>query len=139
MTLAALHPLAAGPAADDFFPVLFRALIVVAFIGVLIGGVAVLRKRLTEPEGDETSSAFSMGGLRDLVRQGKMTPEEFEQAKAAVVESTQKQIARDAAAKAKADRLSGQVGMRPRRPKTADDPSDEEFGPEHDVPPPPAV
>ena len=143
MTLAALHCLAAGPGVDDFFPVLLRALVVMAFVGVLIGGVAVLRKRLTEGEGDEASSSFSMGGLRELVRQGKMTQEEFDHAKAAVVDATQKQIARDAAAKAAAERKSGQINPRRRPDRATDGPAtaDPEADPDPDngVPPPPGV
>ena len=112
MLLAAIGASSGGPGADDYVSLIFRAVLAMAFIALLIGGVAILRKRLRSNEDDEHTGTLSMGGLRELVRQGKMTQAEFDQAKAAVVEATQKQIARDAARKAEALRMAGETGRK---------------------------
>jgi hypothetical protein len=67
-------------------------------IGLLVAGfvaVAQIKKRMIQDE-DLSGSGFSLGDLRTLHRQGKMTDAEFESAKQALVESMKKAAERRA-------------------------------------------
>ena len=78
-------------------PVVQYSLVLLALI---FGGWVVVwqvRRRLTRP--DESSGAgFSLSDLRRLHKSRQMSDEEFERAKAKVVEAAQRAAARDAAA-----------------------------------------
>ena len=69
-----------------------------ALIGVLAVGLVVVSKvkrRLQEPD-QPTSMGFTLSDLRQLHKSGRMTDEEFERAKAKVVEAAKKAAERDA-------------------------------------------
>lgn len=66
---------------------------------IIIGWVTVwqVRRRLTKP--DETSGAgFTLSDLRQLHKSGQMSDEEFERAKAKVVDAARRTAERDKAA-----------------------------------------
>ena len=70
----------------------------VVLIGLLVAAfiaVAQIKKRMIQ-DNDLSGSGFSLGDLRALHRQGKMTDEEFEKAKAALVESMKRAAERRA-------------------------------------------
>ncbi|HEX8325119.1 MAG TPA: hypothetical protein VF595_14540, partial [Tepidisphaeraceae bacterium] len=77
-------------------------LLVLLGVALLIGVVAVVRKRFNAPDPNDPGGGFSLGGLRDLVRQGKMTQAEYDQAKAQIVAATHRRTAEEARAKAEA-------------------------------------
>ncbi len=71
-------------------------------IAILLAGAAAtmwLRKKLWEvPKSSETGpTGFTLGDLRQLLKSGKISNEEFERARAAVVAAAQRAAARDAA------------------------------------------
>lgn len=87
------------------------SLILVAFI--VAGWVTVwqVRRRLTKP--DETAgTGFTLSDLRRLHKTGQMSDEEFERAKAQVVDAARRATAREAAAA-----LAKQPGRRPPGPE----------------------
>jgi hypothetical protein len=87
------------------------SLILVAFI--VAGWVTVwqVRRRLANP--DETAgTGFTLSDLRRLHKSGQMSDEEFERAKAQVVDAARRATAREAAAA-----LAKQPGRRPPGPE----------------------
>ncbi len=95
----------------DFF---WPTLVVMFFIAILIGGIAVSRKYLfkqDEPEHDPMSG-FDIGSLRSLVKQGKMTQEEYEAAKTQIVTAAQ----RSAEKKSPIDQLPSEKKLGPKDP-----------------------
>jgi len=66
------------------------ALLVAAFVGV-----ALLKKRLVKPH-EGMSGGFTLSDLRALHRSGKMSDEEFEKAKEAVVAASRRASERQA-------------------------------------------
>lgn len=82
-----------------WWSIVLIGLIVVAFIAV-----AQIKKRMLRDD-DVSGSGFSLGDLRALHRQGKMTGEEFEKAKQAILEAMKRSAERQA--QAKAQRQSG--------------------------------
>ena len=84
-------------AETDYAVLFFSTLMMLLMIAVLIGAIAVLRRKLRAPDDDGASSAsgFNLAALRQLVRDGKMTPDEFEQAKAQIVQATQRAAERE--------------------------------------------
>lgn len=68
-------------------------LIILVIIALLIGTIAMIRKKMFTPSDDpmnDPMAGFSLSSLRQLVKQGKMTPEEFEAAKAQIVAQAQR-------------------------------------------------
>ena len=106
-----------------------------ALLGVLAVGLLVVSKvkrRLQEPDAP-VSAGFTLSDLRQLHKSGQMTDEEFERAKAKVVEAAKKAAERDAkpplAARARGPlpgmmdpRFGGQGGAGPGNEGDADDP-----------------
>lgn len=70
----------------------FAILLVMLVIALLIGAIALVRKYLLAPVETEADpmAGFSLASLRKLVKEGKMTPEEFEAAKTQIVAAAQK-------------------------------------------------
>jgi hypothetical protein len=85
---------------------------------IFAGWVTVwqVRRRLTGP--DESSGVgFTLSDLRQLHKSGQMSDEEFERAKAKVVEAARRASEREqAAAAAKAAGLAADDALRARRP-----------------------
>ncbi|HEY0009638.1 MAG TPA: SHOCT domain-containing protein [Tepidisphaeraceae bacterium] len=77
---------------DLFGPVLM----ILVVVSVLIGAVWLVRKYMFSADDDAGGpmGGFSLGELRQLVKQGKMTQEEFDAAKAHIVAATQRETAR---------------------------------------------
>jgi hypothetical protein len=84
-----LPMLAAAPNDDDPTRFLWPAVAMVAAIVVLAVCFKVVRKRLRQAE-TAPPAGFTLGDLRQLVKEGKMTPEEFERAKNKVLEAHKK-------------------------------------------------
>ena len=90
---------------------------------IVVGWVTVwqVRRRLTKP--DETSGAgFTLSDLRQLHKSGQMSDEEFERAKARVVDAARRVAERDAAAAggagaSAAGRRDPRAGGTPRPPR----------------------
>jgi hypothetical protein len=81
--------LAEADTTDLFIP----TLIVLAVIALLIGAIALVRKRMfseAEDLTDDPMTGFSLSSLRQLVKDGKMTQDEFDAAKAQIVANTQR-------------------------------------------------
>jgi hypothetical protein len=72
-------------------------ILVLVIIGGLIGLLYVFRKRFMADQNEDRSGAggFSLGQLRQLVKEGKMSQEEFDAAKAQIVAAMQRAAARD--------------------------------------------
>ena len=88
-------PLFADADVSSFFLPILGMLVIIA---LLIGAIAVIRKYMMAPTHDEASPAgFSLGSLRQLVRDGKMSQEEFDKAKAQIIAATQRATDRKAA------------------------------------------
>jgi hypothetical protein len=60
-------------------------LVVLIVVGCVL--VAWARRRLSAGDGDNAPGGFTLSDLRELRRQGKMTEEEFERAKSAMLAS----------------------------------------------------
>ncbi len=75
-------------ASDLFLP----TLIIMVVIALLIGSIAVIRKRMLAADEVESDpmAGLSLSNLRQLVKQGKMTQEEFDAAKNQLVARTQR-------------------------------------------------
>jgi hypothetical protein len=73
---------------------LVPVLLVAVLIAFLIGVVAVVRRRMvassTEDALNDPMAGFSLSNLRQLVKEGKMTPEEYEAAKNQIVAVAQR-------------------------------------------------
>lgn len=75
------------------FDVFWLILIVFLIIGLLIAAVGLIRRKLLgsgQDAGNDPMSGFSLSTLRQLVKEGKMTPQEFEAAKAQIVAKAQR-------------------------------------------------
>ncbi len=85
-------PIASADASDAIVP----TLILLAIVAVLIAVIALSRRYLFKGEdlGDDPLAGFSLGSLRQLVKEGKMTPEEYEKAKSQLVQAAHRQIDR---------------------------------------------
>lgn len=73
--------------------VFFLILVVFLIIGLLIAAVGMIRRKLLGSGDDATNdpmSGFSLSALRQLVKEGKMTPQEFEAAKTQIVAKAQR-------------------------------------------------
>src|SRR5215208_6157532 len=95
-----------------------RAIVVwsLLLIGLIVAGwltVWQVRRRLKEDDTVTSSSGFTLSDLRQLHKAGKMTDDEFDKAKARVVDAARRAAARDAA-KAGAQ---GQGGIREPTPR----------------------
>ncbi|GIW77230.1 MAG: hypothetical protein KatS3mg104_2293 [Phycisphaerae bacterium] len=75
------------------FDVFFLILVVFLIIGLLIAAVGLIRRKLLGSGQDATNdpmAGFSLSSLRQLVKEGKMTPQEFEATKAQIVANAQR-------------------------------------------------
>ena len=81
----------------------------VVLIGLLLAafvGVAQVKKRMIRDD-DLSGGGFTLGDLRALHRQGKMSDEEFEKAKQVILTATKRAAERQAEAKAKRPSAGG--------------------------------
>jgi len=84
----ALLPIAQSDVSRAVMPVLY-------FLGaivVLIVVVQLVRKRMRQTE-SLPPAGFTLGDLRQLLKEGKMSPEEFERAKNKVLDATKRATA----------------------------------------------
>jgi hypothetical protein len=96
---------------------LFWALVLIFALVLMFGAVAAFRKWM-KADDIPTGPGFTLGDLRRLHKEGKMTTEEFEKAKAALIGTT----------KAGADKPV--LGDRPQGPRT-NPPGFDVLPPEH--------
>ncbi|HEX8340584.1 MAG TPA: hypothetical protein VF624_06705 [Tepidisphaeraceae bacterium] len=94
----------AGP---EIAPLLLPVLIGMAGVAMLIALAVVVRKKILKLGADSSTdpaAGFSMGSLRQLVREGKMTQEEFDAAKARIVAGAQRDTDKEIAKKSLSER-----------------------------------
>lgn len=80
--------------ANDPTGVIVWSLVVAALLGAGFAGISYWRKWYAQTPDQAAGSGFTLADLRELRRQGKMTEEEFEAAKAQVVAAAQKAASR---------------------------------------------
>jgi len=90
--------------------IFFWVAILVVIVFVLIVALAIVRKRMS-PDEDFHGEGFSLSDLRQMHKSGQLSEEEFERAKAKMVETMQAAQARRDAARAEAAKQA-QQGMR---------------------------
>jgi hypothetical protein len=78
-------PLAQTSSAGSVF---FWALVLIVFILILFVAVVLLKRWLKDDDISSPGPGFTLSDLRQLVAEGKMTQEEFDKAKVAIVGST---------------------------------------------------
>jgi hypothetical protein len=83
--------LAEATNADDPSRFIWPVIGVLAGVIVLIGSIQFIRKRLKQTD-EGSPVGFTLGDLRRLVKEGKMSPEEFERAKANILEANKRAI-----------------------------------------------
>ena len=86
---------------SEIAPLLVPVLLAICALAVLISLAMFVRKKMMKDDdaiGDPVAG-FSMGNLRQLVREGKMTQAEFDAAKARIVAGAQRDTQQEAAAK----------------------------------------
>lgn len=89
-------------------------LVLLLLLGFLV--VARLRRRLQEPDAPAAGAGFTLADLRQLHKNGQMSTEEFERAKAKVVENAKRAAERDA----QRSRQPGTGRTEARRPSAGD-------------------
>jgi uncharacterized membrane protein len=80
--------------ADGISRAIVWSLVLIVVVLVLFAAVVMIKRWLRKPE-DLMPGGFTLGDLRDLHRRGEMTDDEFERARAQIVESTRKAAVRD--------------------------------------------
>ncbi|MDB5324524.1 MAG: hypothetical protein JWM57_93 [Phycisphaerales bacterium] len=96
-----LAPLLAQAGSDSgVFDVLYAVVLILIGVALLIGGVAVIRKRFSAAEETDAAAGFSLSSMRQLVKAGKMSQEEYDRAKEQIVAAMHKAEARKVAEKA---------------------------------------
>lgn len=103
------HPLASYLLADGFGGVIFWLFLVIALAVVGFTAVTWVKRWAAEPD-DAPAGGFSLGDLRELHKSGQMSDEEFEKAKAMVVEAAQAAAAKRAQQQAKGQLPPGFTG-----------------------------
>ncbi len=93
-TLFDLHVLAKSSSTSVSTLVLALG-VVVALTGGLLAALAVIRRRMRE-DAAQTPRDFSLGDLRSLHREGKLSDEEFERAKAKLVSGVRSTLQKEA-------------------------------------------
>ncbi len=86
--------LAAAPE-RDYSQIFVWSLVLIGVLAVGLVVVSKVKRRLQEPD-QPSSMGFTLSDLRQLHKSGQMTDEEFEKAKAKVVEAAKKAAERDA-------------------------------------------
>ena len=109
-------PVPAGllPIADaepNPWPVTIWSGILIGILLVLFLVVSAIRRSMRSDEASGGSAGFTLGDLRSLHRQGKMTDEEFEKAKALLIGQTRRDTER--ALEAKSQKLKTDLNVRP--------------------------
>lgn len=89
--------------------VMFWAVVLIGLLLAAFVGVAQVKKRLVKDD-DLSGGGFSLGDLRALHRQGKMSDEEFEKAKQVILAATKRAAERQAEAQAKRQSAAGGRG-----------------------------
>jgi hypothetical protein len=77
----------------------FWIIVVAIMLGLAAVAVAIVRRRM-DPDEDFRGEGFSLADLRELHKSGQLSAEEFERARAKMVESLHAAQARQAAVKA---------------------------------------
>ena len=84
--------LAATPNIEDTTTALWPLAGVIVVAVILWMGVRWLRKRLRQTD-SPPPGGFTLSDLRDMVKAGKLTPEEFERAKNKILDATKRATA----------------------------------------------
>lgn len=76
--------------------IMFPLLALLILAAVLIGALAFVRRKVHDSHGPSTPRDFSLGDLRALHREGKLTDEEFERAKSKLVSNVKATLQKEA-------------------------------------------
>lgn len=95
---------------DNSFAIIFMSIVLLIVVVAMFVGVAWARKRLS-PNEDFHGEGFTLADLRQMHKEGKLSDEEFERARAKMVEALHAAQARRDAAKAEAAKQQQQRGM----------------------------
>jgi hypothetical protein len=90
-----------GQSSDASASVYVWAIVLIGVVAVLFGAIAWARKRLS-PNEEFHGEGFTLSDLRRMHKEGKLSDDEFERAKAKMVEAMHAAQARKEAAKAEA-------------------------------------
>lgn len=82
-----------GTDPTSLYSIIIPLAIVLVFTGLLLAVLSMFRRRMKVEE--STPRDFTLTDLRELHRQGKMTTQEFERAKALMVEKVQSKLAQE--------------------------------------------
>ena len=93
-TALILAPTLAAPD-RDYTKLFVWSLVLIGVLAVGLVVVSKVKRRLQEPD-QPTSLGFTLSDLRQLHKSGQMTDEEFERAKAKIIEAAKKAAERDA-------------------------------------------
>jgi hypothetical protein len=99
--LIRVSPVVAQSTADSSSSVIVVSIALLIAVVALFLGLAWARKRLS-PQEDFHGEGFTLADLRQMHKEGKLSDEEFERARAKMVEQTQAAQARRDAARAEA-------------------------------------
>ncbi len=91
-----MSPFLAAPVDIPLDKILIASLVLIALVVVGLLVVSQVKKRLTsEEEGKGQPGGFTLSDLRDLHKSGQMSNEEFERAKAQIIDAARRAAARD--------------------------------------------
>ena len=107
---ALAHQTLAQSSADNSFSIIVVSIVLLIIVIALFVGVAWARKRLS-PNEDFHAEGFTLADLRQMHKDGKLSDEEFERARAKMVEALHAAQARRDAAKAEAAKQQQQRGV----------------------------
>jgi hypothetical protein len=83
---------------DDWFGVVIDCVFLLIIVAAGAYGVIWLRKRIWSPDETEAiGTGFTLGDMRHLHKTGQISEEEFNRAKAKILEAAQRAAERDAA------------------------------------------
>ena len=80
--------------------VIWWMLVLLAFVVVGFVAVVQVKRWISKPDEGAAGAGFTLGDLRALHRSGKMSAEEFEKAKAIIIDAAQRAAKREAEEKA---------------------------------------
>lgn len=89
-------PMLAAYSANSFAKIIIPLLFLLILSGLLVAALAFVRKKMHGEQYSSTSRDFSLGDLRDLHREGKLTAEEFERAKEKLIGSVRQSLKKEA-------------------------------------------
>lgn len=78
---------------------IWPAALILVFAAILLGALSIVRRRMRQHDQPNLMRGFTLDDLRQLKREGKLTDEEFDKAKAKIVANVQRSLAKPAPTK----------------------------------------